>query len=109
MVATVEYKTADNYLQLLSALNRETRLYVVSKLTEALFNEEAAALAATAYSARRKARVVCRHTSSTPSDEELSSLFSDKDMPHYPESEPSLEEVIRSNAGRTIKPVEKWL
>ena len=56
----------------------------------------------------RKAKVI-RRASSSPSDAELEQRFADLAMPdHIPDSFTS-EEIIKSNSGKTIKPVEKWL
>lgn len=106
MVLTTEYRTADNYLQLLNTLSKEVRLYVVSKLSDSIFREET--LGRTPVS-RRKARVVNRSVSKKISDEQLEARFADKPMPSYPPTEPTWAEVIDSNSGKTIKPVEKWL
>ena len=51
---------------------------------------------------------VKRRSACSPSDEELSARFAGKDMPKIP-SDPDWSQVIDSNAGKTIKPIEKWL
>ena len=106
MVVATEHKTIDGYLPLLCSLSKEARLYLVSKLTDSLLREEEQIAALT--SPRRKAKVK-RRTSSAVSDEELAEHFSETSMPQYPTEEPTWEEVINSNKGRTIKPIEKWL
>ncbi|MBQ9186758.1 MAG: hypothetical protein IJ144_02900 [Prevotella sp.] len=102
MVVSIERKTAEDYLQLLYALSREARLYVVSKLADSLLQEESGDVLKC-----RKARVVRRP--STMSDVELEKRFSGMVSPDYPETEPTWAEVISSNSGKTIKPIEKWL
>ena len=105
MLALVEHRTVDQYLASLYSLSKEARQYIVSKLTDSLLSDEANAVAP---SIRRKAKVKHRSTSIV-SDEELNVRFSDNPMPPYPTEEPTWSEVIKSNSGRTIKPVEKWL
>ena len=58
-------------------------------------------------SAKRVAKVR-RRANYTPSDAELTARFANQDMPPMPE-DASWKDVIDSNAGKTIKPVEKWL
>lgn len=106
MVITTEYKTAENYLQMLYALSKEARLYVLSKLTDSLLREETQARASVS---RRRAKVVRRSSSNKVTDAQLEARFSGKPMPDYPETEPTWSEVIDSNSGKTIKPIEKWL
>lgn len=56
----------------------------------------------------RKAKVVRRATAS-PSDAELEQRFAGLAMPDYIPDNFICEEIIKSNSGKTIKPVEKWL
>ncbi len=105
MLALIEHRTVDNYLAMLYSLSKEARLYIVSKLTDSLLREEEHVGAITS---TRKAKIKRRATS-VVSDEEMKSHFSGKPMPQYPTQEPTWSEVISSNSGRTIKPVEKWL
>ena len=42
-------------------------------------------------------------------DAQLEARCAGKPMPQYPETEPTWDEVIDSNSGKTIKPIEKWL
>lgn len=106
MVVATEHKRIESYLPLLYSLSKEARLYIVSKLTDSLLREEGQVVAST--SPKRTARVK-RRASSAVSDAELSKRFSGIPMPQYPTEEPTWEEVINSNTGKTIKPIEKWL
>ena len=106
MVLTADYKTAENYLQMLYTLSKEARLYVLSKLTDSLLKEEVQTKLS---EPTRRSRAVRRSSSQEMTDAQLEALFADKPMPDSPVSEPTWEEVIRSNSGKTIKPVEKWL
>ena len=51
---------------------------------------------------------VRRRANCTPTDAELKARFDNKEMPQMPEDS-SWKEIIDSNIGKTIKPVEKWL
>lgn len=55
-----------------------------------------------------KAKVIRRAVSS-PSDAELEQRFADLAMPEFPQDDYTSEEIIKSNSGKTIKPIEKWL
>ena len=106
MVLTTEFKTAEKYLQMLYALSKEARLYVLSKLSDSLLQDE---IKENVPGPRRKAKVLHRSTSSSVTDEELEGVFASEDMPDYPKTEPSWDEVIKANSGKTIKSIEKWL
>ena len=55
-----------------------------------------------------KVRKVKHRSEYAPSDEQLEARFAGLNMPSQPE-DASWEEIINSNIGKTIKPVEKWL
>ena len=57
--------------------------------------------------ARRVFRVK-RRSACSPSDEELATRFAEKEVPQIPD-DPDWAQVIDSNTGKTIKPIEKWL
>ena len=57
--------------------------------------------------ARRVFRVK-RRSACSPSDEELATRFAGKEVPQTPD-DPDWSQVIDSNTGKTIKPIEKWL
>ena len=56
----------------------------------------------------RRVRKVKRRTSESPSDEELKARFAGTSIPEMPD-DPDWHQVISSNTGKTIKPIEKWL
>ena len=56
----------------------------------------------------RRVAKVKRRASDSPTDIELQARFAGKDMPDMPE-DPEWSQVISSNTGKTIKPIEKWL
>lgn len=107
MEMIAEQKTAESYLSMLYALSKEARLYVLSKLTDSLLREEIREKTVPSHS--RRAKVIRRSSVHSLTDSELEKRFADKNMPDYPESEPTWSEVINANSGKTIKPVEKWL
>ena len=51
---------------------------------------------------------VRRRSASSPSDAELDVRFAGLEMPEIP-ADPEWSQVINSNTGKTIKPIEKWL
>ena len=106
MVLTTELKTAEKYLQILYALSKEARLYVLSKLSDSLLQDE---IKNTIPAPRRKAKVLHRTSSAIVTDEEMEGIFASEDMPDYPNTEPSWDEVIKANSGKTNKSIEKWL
>lgn len=56
----------------------------------------------------RKAKIV-RKAHSIPTDRELETRFANLEMPTAPEDDVIWQDVINSNSGKTIKPIEKWL
>ena len=59
-------------------------------------------------STSRRLAKVKKRSAVAPSDHQLEAYFAKKAMPLMPE-DPSWKDVIDSNAGRIIKPLEKWL
>jgi len=104
-VRKTESDMVDAYWEALRTLSVRAKLKLASLLTTAAFEEESRRDTALQ---SRKTRKVVRRASSVPSDEELQARFSGKDTPSIPE-DPSWSQVINSNTGKTIQPIEKWL
>ena len=100
-----ESDMVDAYWEALRTLSVRAKLKLASLLTTAAFEEESRRDTAMQ---SRKTRRVARRASAVPSDEELQARFSGKDTPSIPE-DPSWSQVINSNTGKTIQPIEKWL
>ena len=49
-----------------------------------------------------------RRSENAPTDSQLEARFAGLEQPELP-VDPSWEEIINANSGKTIKPVEKWL
>ena len=95
----------DAYWKKLSTLSLKAKLQLASLLTAAALKEES--LKETQSSIRRTCKVK-RRAANIPSDNELETRFSGTEMPEIPE-DPSWEQVINGNTGKTIKSIEKWL
>ena len=54
-------------------------------------------------------RKVVRRASAVPSDAELEAKFANLSMPDKPQDDFTSADIIKSNSGKTIKPIEKWL
>lgn len=100
-----ESYNVDSYWEILRPLSIKAKLKLVTMLTTAVLEEENRKEDNT--SARRIAKVV-RHVTNSPTDAELQARFAGKEMPEQPE-DPEWKQVITSNIGKTIKPIEKWL
>ena len=101
-------KRSDNdiveaYWKMLSELSRTVKLKLASRLTNAVLEEELVV-----QNTPRKAKVV-RRALAVPSDAELEAKFADLSMPDNPQDDFTFEDIIKSNSGKTIKPIEKWL
>ena len=92
------------YWKMLSALSRTVKLKLASRLTNAVLEEEAIEQLPNT----RKAKVI-RRSMIAPSDAVLEERFSDMAMPELPQDDFTSEEIIKSNSGKTIKSIEKWL
>ncbi len=95
----------ETYWKMLSTLSRTVKLKLASKLTNAVLEEESKEVVPTHY---RKARIV-RKACTVPTDKELEMRFANLEMPAGPEDDVLWQDVINSNSGKTIKPIEKWL
>ena len=95
----------ETYWKMLSTLSRTVKLRLASKLTNAVLEEESKEASTAHY---RKARVV-RKAYTVPTDKELETRFANLEMPTAPEDNVLWQDVINSNSGKTIKPIEKWL
>ena len=95
----------DAYWEKLSALSLKAKLQLASMLTAAALKEES--LKDISSSIKRTCKVK-RRAVDPPSDNELEARFSGTEMPEIPE-DPSWNQVISANTGKTIKSIEKWL
>lgn len=99
-----ENDIVEAYWKMLSALSRTVKLKLASRLTNAVLEEEVVEQE----QHTRKAKVI-RRAASSPSDAELEQRFAGLAMPDYTPDNFTSEEIIKSNSGKTIKPIEKWL
>ena len=106
-VRKTESDMVDAYWETLRTLSVRAKLKLASLLTTAAFEEESRRDTDTALQSGKTRRVV-RRASEVPSDAELQARFSGKEIPCIPE-DPSWSQVIDSNTGKTIQPIEKWL
>lgn len=93
------------YWDKLSTLSLRAKLQLASLLTASALDEANESDAST--QTRRTGRVR-RRALNSPSDAQLESRFAGTEVPVAPE-DPSWSQVISSNTGKTIKPIEKWL
>ena len=93
------------YWDKLSTLSLRAKLQLASLLTASALDEASKGDVST--QTRRTVRVK-RRALNSPSDAQLESRFAGTEVPVAPE-DPSWSQVISSNTGKTIKPIEKWL
>ena len=91
------------YWDKLSTLSLRAKLQLASLLTASALDEANESDVST--QTKRKVR---RRALNSPSDAQLESRFAGTEVPVTPE-DPSWSQVITSNTGKTIKPIEKWL
>ena len=94
-----------SYWNKLSTLSLKAKLQLASLLTASALDE--ASKGDVSKQTRRMGRVR-RKVLNSPSDAQLESRFAGTEVPVAPE-DPSWSQVISSNTGKTIKPIEKWL
>jgi hypothetical protein len=104
-VRNTENDIVETYWKTLRTLSVRAKLKLASLLTAAAFEEESRR--GTALHSKETRKVIRRATA-TPSDAELEARSSGKEMPIIPD-DPSWSQVIDSNTGKTIQPIEKWL
>ena len=93
------------YWDKLSTLSLKAKLQLASLLTASALDE--ANESDVSIQTRRTGKVR-RRALNSPSDAQLESRFAGTEVPVAPE-DPSWSQVISSNTGKTIKPIEKWL
>ena len=100
-----ESDIVDSYWEKLQSLSMKAKLKLAALLTTAAFEEECQNSSSTIV---RKAVKVKRRAENVPSDAQLEARFEGVSSPEIPQ-DPSWSEVISSNTGKTIQPIEKWL
>ena len=96
-----EISVVDYYWEKLRTLSKAAKLNLATRLTDSVKDE--------GNSDKNKRIAKVKSHRNSPTDAELASRFANKPIPSFPEEEKSWKEVIDSNTGKTIKPVEKWL
>ena len=108
MDIAVQKKETDlikDYWEKLSTLSLKAKLQLASLLTASALDE--ANESDVSIQTRRTGKVR-RRALNSPSDAQLESRFAGTEVPVASE-DPSWSQVISSNTGKTIKPIEKWL
>ena len=100
-----ESDIVDSYWEKLQSLSMKAKLKLAALLTTAAFEEECQNSSSTI---ERKEVKVKRRAENVPSDAQLEARFEGMSSPEIPQ-DPSWSEVISSNTGKTIQPIEKWL
>ena len=100
-----ESDIVDSYWEKLQLLSMKAKLKLAALLTTAAFEEECQNSSSTIV---RKEVKVKRRAENVPSDAQLEARFEGVSSPEIPQ-DPSWSEVISSNTGKTIQPIEKWL
>ena len=100
-----EKDLVQTYWDKLSNLSLRAKLQLASLLTASALDEANESDVSTQ---TRRTGKVRRRALNSPSDAQLESRFAGTEVPVAPE-DPSWSQVISSNTGKTIKPIEKWL
>lgn len=100
----VESDLIETYWQNLCSMSKKARLSLASRLTESVAMEETGFPVTS--TVKRKVR---RRTTNSVSDSELEKRFAGTQVPVLPAGDAKWSDIVRANAGKTIKPIEKWL
>lgn len=104
-IRNTESDIVDAYWEKLQSLSMKAKLRLATLLTTSAFEEECQKSSSTP---TRKVFKAKRHTENVLTDAQLEARFAGMQTPEVPK-DPSWSEVINSNTGKTIPPIEKWL